>query len=563
MRLTQLHRRIDIPRRVGDAAVLVGLFTLVGVVLPAHDESMIVPLPVATTATAFAAVSGAVLLRIARGLRKRKRGEWRVAVVACAVVAAAATLRADRRPVEAVVAVALLIALIHARHEFTVPSDRRGRWFGLRAALQSIGVGTGVGLLMLYLPGHVAAGTGFWARVGEIALSFFGLGGEVPVSGDAYGDLFHAVIFAFGLAAVAALVLVGLRPADRGPARELEDDARLRRLLDSHGGRDSLGYFALREDKQVCWSPTGKAAVCYRVVAGVALASGDPVGDNEAWPGAIRQWRLLVEANGWTPAVLGCSELGATAFHREYGLSTFELGDEAIIETSTFTLEGRAMRAVRQPCARTERLGYVVDVRRTGELTRAELDELREAAARWRVDPVERGFSMALSRLGDPDDPDCVVVTARLDGRLCGLLHFVPWGRDGLSLDLMRRDHDADNGLNELMIVKFLLACPSRGVAQVSLNFAVFRDALERGRRIGAGPVLRLWCRVLLIASKWWQIDSLFRFNDKFRPSWQPRFLCFAYARDLPRVAVAAMTAEAFLNPPRGMERVLGRGRAA
>jgi lysyl-tRNA synthetase class 2 len=161
--------------------------------------------------------------------------------------------------------------------------------------------------------------------------------------------------------------------------------------------------------------------------------------------------------------------------------------------------------------------------------------------------------------LGDPADGACVVATAHRDGRLQGLLHFVPWGADGLSLDLMRRDREADNGLNEFMIASVVEHCTDLGVRRVSLNFAVFRDALERGGRIGAGPVLRAWRRVLIFASRWWQIETLYRFNVKFRPYWEPRFISFPSTRDLPRIAVAALEAEAFLVRPHRLKRMLGR----
>jgi lysyl-tRNA synthetase class 2 len=218
------------------------------------------------------------------------------------------------------------------------------------------------------------------------------------------------------------------------------------------------------------------------------------------------------------------------------------------------------MRGVRQACTRVRRAGYDVRVRRITELSPDEVAELRQAAAAWRGEPVERGFSMALSRLGDPADPGCVVVTAHKDGALRGLLHFVPWSEHGLSLDLMRRDRTADNGLNELMIATLMQECPQLGIERVSLNFAVFRDALERGARIGAGPVMRLWRRLLLLASRWWQIESLYRFNAKFRPDWLPRYICYPAARDIPRVALAAMEAEAFIVRPRIVTRMLGRG---
>jgi lysyl-tRNA synthetase class 2 len=78
----------------------------------------------------------------------------------------------------------------------------------------------------------------------------------------------------------------------------------------------------------------------------------------------------------------------------------------------------------------------------------------------------------------------------------------------------------------------------------------VFRAALARGERLGAGFVLRMWRNVLLLASRWFQIESLYRFNAKFQPEWVPRYVCYPTARDLPRIAVAALEAEAFIVWP-------------
>jgi lysyl-tRNA synthetase class 2 len=157
---------------------------------------------------------------------------------------------------------------------------------------------------------------------------------------------------------------------------------------------------------------------------------------------------------------------------------------------------------------------------------------------------------MALGRLGDPDDDGCVLVSAHKDGVLRAFLHFVPWGEDGISLDLMRRDRSADPGLNELLIVAAMQAAPRLGVRRVSLNFAVFRAALERGERLGAGPVSRAWRALLVFASRWFQIESLYRFNAKFAPTWVPRFLVYPAVGDLPRIGVAALEAEAFIVWP-------------
>ncbi|GAA1254713.1 MULTISPECIES: phosphatidylglycerol lysyltransferase domain-containing protein [Streptomyces] len=329
-----------------------------------------------------------------------------------------------------------------------------------------------------------------------------------------------------------------------------DDEAKLRALLDKEGDRDSLGYFALRREKSVVWSPTGKAAVAYRVVGGVSLASGDPIGDPEAWPGAIAPWLMEAREHGWIPAVMGASEEAGTIYAR-HGLDALELGDEAIVEITEFTLEGRAMRTVRQAYNRVKRAGHEVRIRRHEDIPADEMTYLLQRADDWRDGATERGFSMALGRLGDPADGRCVMLECT-DGKgeLKAVLSFVPWGPEGLSLDLMRRDRDSENGLMEFMVIELLQRAGAMGITQVSLNFAMFRSVFERGSRLGAGPVLRLWRSLLSFFSRWWQIESLYRANAKYRPIWEPRFLLFEKSADLPRIGLASARAEGFLEAP-------------
>jgi lysyl-tRNA synthetase class 2 len=363
----------------------------------------------------------------------------------------------------------------------------------------------------------------------------------------------------FGLTAALLAGYLLLRSAEPRPSLAPEHRRRLRELIDTHGHTDSLAYFALRPDKSVVFSPSGKAAITYRALAGVALCSGDPLGDPEAWPGAIAAFLDTCAHHGWVPAALGCTQRGATVWCR-HGLRTLELGDEAVVTPATFTTSGRAMRGVRQMAARAHRAGHVVRVQRVEHLDPEHGQHLAGLAECWRGTEPERGFSMALGRVADDHDPAAVVVTAERDGEIRGLLQFVPWGGDGLSLDVMRRDRGTtDTGLNELMIVELLAACPALGVRRVSLNFAVFRAALERGQQLGAGPVARLWARALRFGSRWWQIDSLYRFNDKFHPQWTPRYIVFPAARELPRIALAALEAEGFGGRPPTLLRALRR----
>jgi len=446
--------------------------------------------------------------------------------------------------------VAALVLLLLARKRFTARTQRGSGWraLGIYVGVVVLGGLLGWGLLELF-PGTLRTTED---RVGWAFTFVLGGLGDPDVTGID-GAAPYAVTFVLGLIgvfAVLAAAYVLFRP--RRDQRRLgpDDERRLRVLLDRFGAADSLGYFATRRDKAAVFSPSGKSAVTFRVVASVSLASGDPIGDAEAWPGAIGAWLDEARRYGWIPAVMGASEQAARAYVAA-GLSAVELGDEAVVEVREFSLEGRTMRPVRQAVGRVERSGHTVTIRRHRELSAEEMREVVERADAWRDTETERGFSMALSRLGDPADGECVLVECiDAQGTLRALLSFVPWGRDGLSLDLMRRDGTADNGLTEFMVAQLAQRARALGVERLSLNFAMFRAAFEQGEKIGAGPVVRLWRRLLLIGSRWWQLESLYRANAKYQPDWTPRYLCFGGARDLPRIGIASALAEGFLTAP-------------
>lgn len=545
-----------VPTAIAIAAVGLGTIDVIDSLAPEraarlHDLTKVVPLGVAQGATGATVVAGLLLIMLGQSLRRRKRRAWRAALFLSVLTMGLHVVKGFDIE-EASVTLLLTILLIALSGQFYAAGDPRTRLRGPVTFVVMLAVSIGLGYLLLILRGDSIIGSpSVGARFTEIAYGLIGVSGPIRFRADGSSDFVFAVLVALGAATVLTAAYLALRPAEPVARLSSADEERLRGLLATQGERDSLGYFALRRDKAVVFSPTGKAAVSYRVVSGVILASGDPIGDPEAWPGAIAEFVALARRHAWVPAVMGCSEQGGEVWVREADLRALELGDEAVVDIDDFTLEGRAMRNVRQMVSRVERAGYTTEVHRVGDMSSTQIADIRRQSAAWRGAEVERGFSMALGRFGDPRDADCVAVTAHREGRLAAVLHFVPWGADGLSLELMRRDRDADPGLNELMIVAAIRAAPELGVTKLSLNFSAFRSALERGARLGAGPVLRVWRALLLGVSRWFQIESLYRFNAKFRPIWEPRFICYPGAGDIPRIALAALEAEALIVWPK------------
>ncbi|MFI5690890.1 bifunctional lysylphosphatidylglycerol synthetase/lysine--tRNA ligase LysX [Kribbella sp. NPDC051586] len=389
-----------------------------------------------------------------------------------------------------------------------------------------------------------------WAIIAALGQSRSKLGGH-----EGHGWIGLAV----GAISAASLVIafwIFLRSVQRVRYLTQAEELGVRRLLLLHGERDSLGYFATRRDKAVVFSPDNEAAIAYRVVNGVSLASGDPLGDPLAWPAAIHRWLAEARRYGWSPAVLSASEEAAQAYV-DAGLRALSMGDEAIIDVADFTLEGRTMRPVRQAVTRVQRAGYHAEVVRAGDLSPETLAQYVHLAERWRGARTERGFSMALGRLGDPADARCVMVIARdTEGVVRGLLSFVPWGVRGVSLDLMRRDPESANGLMEFMVTSLIEASRDLGIHRISLNFAMFREIFSDAERVGAGPVLRLTNALLTGASRFWQLESLYQSNEKYLPRWSPRLMCYSRGASLAQVVLAAGTAEGFLPAPRPWTRV-------
>lgn len=510
--------------------------------------------------------SGVVALFLAVTMRRRKRAAWIVNMVLSGlllllfafVISFPEVRQYPQNWISLVLTAMFVLALILGRREFYAKGDRSNPKLAAAVAVGGLLITSliATALVTVTNTAHDAYRSTFLDRWRYGALRLVSVAADNSrFPGITVPGRVNVVINILSTLLLIAVVYAAFRSRRAVDPITPEDEDRLRVLLDKNGDRDSLGYFALRREKSVIWSPTGKAAVAYRVVGGVSLASGDPIGDPEAWPGAIQPWLAEAREHGWIPAVMGVSEEGGTVYAR-HGLDALEIGDEAIVETAEFTLDGRAMRTVRQAYNRVKRAGYEVTVRRHADIPDGEMTELLRRADDWRDGETERGFSMALGRLGDPADGQCVMLECRDrgetpgQGELRAVLSFVPWGPNGLSLDLMRRDRNAENGLMEFMVIELLQRAHEIGITQVSLNFAMFRSVFERGSRLGAGPVLRLWRSLLSFFSRWWQIESLYRANAKYRPIWEPRFMLFEKSSDLLRIGIAAARAEGFLEAP-------------
>ena len=372
-------------------------------------------------------------------------------------------------------------------------------------------------------------------------------------SAGAFGHVIHFAWIPLGvhLVEIGALLLIAyviFRPLAAPKSWPSPSVRRMAVEVVREHGKDTLSFFKLRPDKHYYFNEDRTAFVAYRVEARTLLLSGDPVGPAEAFADLLAEVRSFARARGLKLAAVGASE-NLIKIYDDLGLQALYIGDEAIVELGKFSLEGRPIRKVRQSVSRLTKAGFTAELRTLATLDRSALPDIERVIELGRQGRPERGFSMAMDSIRGDCEQDTLFVLARDElGAVRGVLHFVPcYGRAAVSLSMMRRDPSTPNGLTEFLVVQAIELLRERGIEEMSLNFATgarFMHAPESRVEAGLGRL----CHRL---DRFFQIESLYRFNVKFFPRWDTRYLVYEGAFGLPRAALASMWAEGQIPKPR------------
>ncbi len=521
---------------------------LLHAVLPGADGGILRPLTpdaVGPLARAAGVLAATALLLAARGLARRRRRAWQVATA----VAGLSTLLHVLHGLNdgSLASAVILVLLVARRHDFEGPGGASTR----RQALGRIAVVAGsllaygeVTLWANRLAADQPLSASFALR--EIGRGLLGLdlGGSGHLAGS-FGTWFPLSLLLLGAAGILWIVEGWIAPW-RHRVVQPERERALARALVRTWGTDTLAPFVLRSDKSYFFSEDETAFLAYRVVGGVAIVSGDPIGPRDHADELVGSFVRMARERGWRVAILGASEVWLPLY-AGHGLHALYHGDEAVVETASFSLEGRAVRKVRQSVHRLAAAGYRAAILRPTEIEDGRRTLLEGVAREWRGKAPERGFVMALDALFSLGDDEAVfVVGLAPDGRPVGFLHFAlsPAGH-ALSLSSMPRLRETPNGFNEWLICEAIGWAGENGYRRVSLNFSPFAALLAPSQELTL--LQHLQRRALLALKGHFQLDNLLLFNRKFLPTSQQRFVVYEHRRDLPRVGIAALAAETYL----------------
>ena len=539
-------------RRLAAAGIAVlGLADLVSAVVPPQVRGRLhpllgyIPLGVSEAAGALVALAGVGLLALARGVRRGQRSAWLVSMLLLAGTVALHLIR-HGEVVQSIAALALVVLLWWSRRSFRARFDLPSMRAGLATLFGGVVAVTIIGATILWdvIPTHpsdrsISWTQAWWATAGRLV-------GIRTVPLNPRVDAFlNPALLAVGLGLAAVALVLAFRPVvDRRRSGGRTDTTERAADVVRRRGTGTLDYFALRSDKQSFLERDG--LVAYAIYGGICLVSPDPICAPEERDELWAAFRRYADDHGWPVAVLGAGEQWLGVYRRS-GMHERYIGDEGVVDVRTFSLDGGTRKGLRQAVNRIAKYGYTITFHDPARMDPALEDAVRAIMVKRRRGEVERGFSMTLGRIFDPRDQGLLLAIAHgPDGNPVAFCQFVPApGIHGYSLDLMRRDDgEHPNGLLDFVLVRTIERLRGNGDEHLGLNFAAMRAVLAG--EDGGG--LQRW--LLRRMSDSMQIESLWRFNAKFGPDWQPRYVVWDAAENTLPTALAIARAESFWELP-------------
>jgi lysyl-tRNA synthetase len=543
----------SIPAILGWLTGIAGVLSLLALLPGFHSglgaiPQAFLPLTGDVASTLASVLIGVGLILVAHGIARRKKLAWWIAVGLFSAATVVHVLKGPH-PVAAAVTAGMVAVLFWARREFTARTDPPSLFaaFWFVPLYLAIVLAYGV-IVMVVKQDKIEPDLTVGGVLETVFGGLVGLDGPYTYSTRFLSEFFPASLLALGCLGLVILAYLVFRPIVQRHKVSEEEREHAGRLVREYGW-DTLAYFALRNDKSLFFSSDGEAMIPYAYLRGYALVSADPIGAPESIDLVLDEFLGFCREQGWRVAFLAAREEEAPRYEAR-GLRTLYLGDEAIIRCDRFALQGQKMKKVREAVNRVSKSHQFRLVRESDagpELVAA----LNAISENWRGKEPERGFTMSLSQdVEGRSDEILLAVASGPGGAPVGFLRLVPaFGPEpGYSLDVMRHDPEAQNGVTEFLIARSAEALKQRGIPRLSMNFAAWGRLFHAEGELSTRERIGKW--IVDRVNPFFQIQSLYDFNAKFDPDWLPRVIVYEESTDLARVGILYAGVEGFLNVP-------------
>lgn len=484
----------------------------------------------------FTLAVGFALIISAFNIYKRKKRAFQI-VIGLASFSAILHLAHGHHFWQSAMAIGLIAILLLARRNFTVKS----RVPDLRAGIIRLSIAAmaafAYGVFGFWLLDKREFGINFnWLDSILRTIKFLTLTGDPALKPHTR----YAVWFLDSLTMVTvAMIIYALwslfRPIVYHFRTQPSDRASAIRIA-SRNGRSALDYFKLWPDKSYFFPQSSEGFVAYRVSNGFAIALGDPLASTEQIEQTILDFKHYCEEQGWHPAFHQAHPDLLPAYQR-LGFKKLKIGDDAIVDLTQFSLEGKEMKRYRYRINQLERLGYKLRYY-SAPADQALLRQLREVSDQWLRIPGRRERTFTVGQFDEAYLRNTPIVTAEdADGKIQAFVNIIPSGLAGeTTIDLMRHRPDAPNGVMDYLFIKLFQLSKEKGFARFNLGMAPMSGFREDEQATSTERIIHwLFRRLNFVFS----FSGLKQYKAKYADSWEPRYLIYRHILDLPELGLA------------------------
>jgi phosphatidylglycerol lysyltransferase len=285
--------------------------------------------------------------------------------------------------------------------------------------------------------------------------------------------------------------------------------------------QDAQHCVALTGDKSIMWSDDGRAFIAFGVTSRFWVAVGNPCGPLDACQELI--WKFREEADLFGAKVAFYQVTADDLpLYIDLGLSLVKFGEQARVDLSNFSLEGRPRAFLRQRCTKFFKEGCTFSILQTHELDNV-IADLKAVSDEWIHDKNanEKGFSLGffdkayLKRM-----PVAIVKKEGVIVAFANIWHVET--KEELSIDLMRYSHNAPANTMEFLFAQLMVWGRENGYRWFNLGMAPLAG-LEEHR---LAPRWHRWGNALFkLGNEFYNFEGLRFYKNKFDPVWTPRYL--------------------------------------
>ncbi|RWX77278.1 bifunctional lysylphosphatidylglycerol flippase/synthetase MprF [Neorhizobium lilium] len=290
-------------------------------------------------------------------------------------------------------------------------------------------------------------------------------------------------------------------------------------------------------DKRVLFSDCRKAFIMYARSGRSWVALFDPVGDSGAWSGLVIKFMEAARKDGCravfyqvSPQFLPCSV--------EAGLKPYKLGEQAVVDLTSFDLKGGAWLKLRRSINRAERDGLQFSMIAAEDVP-AVLDELLDVSRTWlkAQNAAEKGFSLGTFQPGYVAAGPVAVI--RFEGRIVAFANILSASSRGDAfIDLMRHMPNTHRGMMDLLFVRIMEHMKAQGFRTLNLGMAPLAGLSTHRRAPLWNHIAQ---RIFRNGERFYNFQGVLAFKSKFDPQWQPRYLAVS-GRGVPLASLFDVT---------------------